>query len=649
MSIANKLTYLNTTKQKIKDGINALGGGLTNESTFRSYANVLNDLYEAFPKVESTDTDQPITLENTAKGKLKLDYKGNTSQASDPTPDSPVDVNVVSGDNTIEVCGKNLFDSTKGENGFVNDSGGVTSRTYQFASDYIPISSNNTYTISLNTTASNIGTAYFDSNKGYLTRSDQTNRSSHTFTPNSNWKYIRFWVNVDGVTSVNATNIANTYNVQLEKSNSATSYEAYTGQSQLISLGVENYIDKNNPMFTNMPLQSDGTVWGTSSVSNVTQYIKVLPNTEYILTLTNDSNTRRIAYYKQPLTTEAVDSSKIISVADYSGNSKTFTTPNGCHYIRLSYYNSSNNIKLVKTNENANPIELCKISTYQDFIRKGTGKNLFDGEVEQGGINTANGTKTTNTNRIRTDSIIYLEAGTYTINASGVNNVNKHTYSANGTWESALLNWQTLPYTFTLTSKKGVRFVFRESNDSDITPSTISEVQLEKGSTSSEYEPYGKVWYLHKEIGKVVLDGSENFGTQNNVFTLDFNDILTQTYSERSLIVLSDFFKGQITNYRGSIEDLHIAKTIDNAKPKQIAIRYNALNNEIQDFKTWLSTHNTIVYYPLATPTNTEITDTTLISQLENTLYSYTGQTNISQENNDKPFIIKAVALRGIE
>ena len=56
----------------------------------------------------------------------------------------------------------------------------------------------------------------------------------------------------------------------------------------------------------------------------------------------------------------------------------------------------------------------------------------------------------------------------------------------------------------------------------------------------------------------------------------------------------------------------------------------------ISDFKTWLSTHNTIVYYILATPTSIEITDTTLISQLEaiNNAKSYEGQTNIDVISN---------------
>ena len=59
-----------------------------------------------------------------------------------------------------------------------------------------------------------------------------------------------------------------------------------------------------------------------------------------------------------------------------------------------------------------------------------------------------------------------------------------------------------------------------------------------------------------------------------------------------------------------------------------------------------LNTDSTI-YYVLTTATSTQITDTTLISQL-NTLesaMSYDTQTNISQTNDDLPFIISASAL----
>ena len=90
-NISQKLTYLNETKSLIKDGINNLGAELTEENTFRSYKDALDSIYNEYPKVTDEGTD--ITLENTKKGKITLDKKGQTSQES--------------------TSGKQLFDLTK--------------------------------------------------------------------------------------------------------------------------------------------------------------------------------------------------------------------------------------------------------------------------------------------------------------------------------------------------------------------------------------------------------------------------------------------------------------------------------------------------------------------------------------------------------
>ena len=72
---------------------------------------------------------------------------------------------------------------------------------------------------------------------------------------------------------------------------------------------------------------------------------------------------------------------------------------------------------------------------------------------------------------------------------------------------------------------------------------------------------------------------------------------------------------------------------------------------EVADFKTWLSTHNTIVYYVLATPTETEITNSTLIEQLEaiSKAKSVKDKTYITQTNDELPFILDVEAIKEYE
>ena len=175
-----------------------------------------------------------------------------------------------------------------------------------------------------------------------------------------------------------------------------------------------------------------------------------------------------------------------------------------------------------------------------------------------------------------------------------------------------------------------------------------TNIQLEIGSTATPYAPYftpielakvdnsqdyiwkdGDTWKVHKATGKVVLDGSEtDWGIQNNVFRRFFADVRQGALGEE-ILVISDHFTGRATCYRGDIGNGKCAKIVGNNQ--QVAFRYDALNGDVSAWTTWLSTHNTTVYYVLATPTDTAIADETLIGQLEALLEggSYAPQTNI--------------------
>ena len=73
----------------------------------------------------------------------------------------------------------------------------------------------------------------------------------------------------------------------------------------------------------------------------------------------------------------------------------------------------------------------------------------------------------------------------------------------------------------------------------------------------------------------------------------------------------------------------------------------------LADFKAWLSTHNTTIYYPLAEYTDIPITDTTLISQLNdiyNNAHSYNGVTNITTtyEDGNEQMYLDIEALKNV-
>ena len=216
----------------------------------------------------------------------------------------------------------------------------------------------------------------------------------------------------------------------------------------------------------------------------------------------------------------------------------------------------------------------------------------------------------------------------------------------------------TLPAS--LGDNAGIGIVFYTSNNSS---ATYNDIQLEIGSTATAYEPYqsqsytvdlgpielckigdyqdyiyksGDDWYVHKAMGKITLDGSETWSaTQmtNNWMYYTINAGMATVTSSQVPKIVSNYFSvtttdGQWTSVAGSK-----SVALNNTASPNTQIRFTVgdSTNKLADFKTWLSAHNTIVYYALATPTETKITDADLVAQLNAVAgaKSYNNQTNI--------------------
>lgn len=167
-----------------------------------------------------------------------------------------------------------------------------------------------------------------------------------------------------------------------------------------------------------------------------------------------------------------------------------------------------------------------------------------------------------------------------------------------------------------------------------------TNLMIEKGSTASDYEEYqsqtyplnlGNIelckiktyqdyiykennkWYKHSEIGKIVLNGSENwnYGESGATGIISSSTQISSMLSGNYLDGLATYFhndkSGKAKNsIRFGANSKNIYLYLDETE-------YTSAN----DVKAFLSTHNVKIYYVLATPTNTEITDTTLVEQLE--------------------------------
>ena len=146
----------------------------------------------------------------------------------------------------------------------------------------------------------------------------------------------------------------------------------------------------------------------------------------------------------------------------------------------------------------------------------------------------------------------------------------------------------------------------------------------------------GKLYERHYK-GRKIFDGTENWTLQQNCFTFSIDDIKpTPNYADRNqLIVISNFFIGQPSSYRGEVLDLRICKTIDAGNPKQIAIKDTS--KTLAEFKTWLaeqyaSGNPVYVDYLLAEPLDLPCTPEQ-IEALENLPSTYKDFTIIQSED----------------
>ena len=134
------------------------------------------------------------------------------------------------------------------------------------------------------------------------------------------------------------------------------------------------------------------------------------------------------------------------------------------------------------------------------------------------------------------------------------------------------------------------------------------------------YKDNGK-WYVEKNIGKVVLDGTENWtytsGTRER-FTISINDIALQPFnSSAPIVAISNYFVG--TTWYNLYNNTSLNNALSSHDSNhQLNLRATQFNGSTSDFKTWLSTNKPELIYVSITPTYTEITDPILLEQLNN-------------------------------
>lgn len=249
MSIISKLNYLKDTKEAIRTALNNLGAELSTSATFRSYATFIDTLYEGLPK--ETASGSIFTINNTKAGKMTVSLKGGSMyqlSGADPSLANPKKLFTTTGNNTIVICGKNLFN--KNDTARIIDNATFSNNMITYNANqkvlYIRCKPSTQYTIQKLATSglqSRFSVAsseaidpdnYYDTNLYGVTTNSTA--SSITYTTDSDAKYLV-------VLFYNSSNTEYTYqeildSIQIEYGASATTYEAFKGNYYTVNLGT---------------------------------------------------------------------------------------------------------------------------------------------------------------------------------------------------------------------------------------------------------------------------------------------------------------------------------------------------------------------------------------------------------------------------
>ena len=274
----------------------------------------------------------------------------------------------------------------------------------------------------------------------------------------------------------------------------------------------------------------------------------------------------------------------------------------------------------------------------------------------------------------RTQGFVYtpFEQGTYTLSTTNVCNISVHEENSNYLF---IQKQNVNSFTFTLEENKNLHFKFF-SND---VPYEIGNIQIEKGSAATEYEPYtgGKPSPspdYPKKISSIngvnlkISNGSKELkipiNLQGNILAKvgDYADEL-QVYSNGDVKILKkigkhilnntapyikstystdEYFKGYLTPGIGMhnftpIANTHFQiglytqtsekETISNQSQLQLQILANRLTeNSVSGLQQWLGNNNVIVLFQLINST------TTKVDNIKSELNSFGDYSNIEIE-----------------
>lgn len=632
------------------------------------------------------DEDSDIELEETTKAPLEIKkFEGNSEQAT------------YSGKNLFAYIG-NVKSSQSGVTGTLSADGiitysGILSADNQHLTNDIDITSiledGQVYTMSQTESFGDACSLEIRGRKTGTTTysywSTRTASGASSFTVNkTTYDEYKIWIigKTSGTTGWGSTSRTLSAKYMLEKGSPATSWEPYVGgkaspspdypQSISVVTGRNVVEVEGKNRFNNIPRPLSGSSLNVTTDSQVTRVVgditswwnlewtgdklNLVPGETYTarcFILDNPKNYAGTTNIWFDIQGQQVAQAVSLTAASGYQNTFTYAVEQPLRALRIAFAGNNAGVDItfciqIEKGSTATAFEPYQSQTYEINL----GKNLFDETSIVRGyeMDGTTGEMVENADWWVSDLIRVKPNSYYVSSGWDNNNVNKYWFKSDGTYIERTTNNPTLA--------PDSAYYMRVNGRLTQLGKTIT---VEAGQVATEYSEYftpielsrigdygdyiyrnGRDFYIHREIGKYIFDGSETWTVNgNNLRTT--NPITDLKSAEISDMGLSDKFI-YWSNTTGSIGTGLPEGCFGFPQNKEnIDFRYSGVSTAA-DFKTWVENNTITVYYVKETPEEELITNEELISQLRD-LWNATGYddrttiTVLSYGNNSRAIL----------
>lgn len=393
----------------------------------------------------------------------------------------------------IHDVGKNLFNEDDVVAVWINESGAAQASVTWWQSKFIPVLPNTTYTVTTHQIPDSGSVTSQIQWHGYSSKEESSFISgqagleqlwgddvtlSMTFTTSSDCHYVRIGYRQERQEMV-----------QLEEGSTATAYEPYTGTPEMLT-DEEALVAYLSGVTNTYPEEYSDPI-----DARITGYLRYLVSARFGRP---DYPVNNIEFYlslmKPPIVTNDTPSSNI-----------ELDNTAWAELIDVKMYGD--------TEQDGTPTPDSPISVQTVTGRQAVkvhGKNLLDPSILEVGNITAQGVDSPSTLVVRSD-YIYLKAGNYALKVNdSTNQIKIFRYVIYDTSKTFVLSGSPLSKqtTITMSADGYLRLCFYNDPWRDITVDEIvaSNIQLESGSTATDFEPYQSQEHVIDLSSKNLLD-----------------------------------------------------------------------------------------------------------------------------------------------